>query len=149
MMTVARSSFLAAGGFREGRLNAEDHDLALRLGTTSGFVQVTTPVTIGHRIHEGNEMGDLGNTLAGLEHLVSAEILGAYPGGPTRRTDRRRIIARHVRSAVVSAARRGCFADAARLYRDTLLWNARLGRFSYLAAVPLTAWRLGRKAAIG
>ncbi len=135
MMVVRREIFLAEGGFAEDRYNAEDHDLALRLGNAPGFVQITAPVIVGHRMHDGNEMGNTGNTLAGLERLVRTEKLGGYPGGQRRSADRRALILHHVRPAVVAAARLGEFRSAARLYRSTFLWNLRAGRGTYLAGV--------------
>jgi hypothetical protein len=39
------------GGFLEDRLNAEDHDLTLRLGECNGFVAVRSPVTVAYRRH--------------------------------------------------------------------------------------------------
>lgn len=145
MMMIRREAFEAVGGFDPARINAEDHDLALRLGTTAGFVQVTAPVTVAHRIHPGNEMGDATKNLAGLRRLVAREAQGAYPGGPARRAARRQIISRHVRAAVLGAARAGQFGAVFDLYRDTFLWNLRAGRAAYLAAAPV----FGLKAAIG
>src|SRR5690606_4108720 len=55
MMVVARDAFDRSGGFLVDRLNAEDHDLALKLGAERGFVQVTEPVTLIRRIHVDNE----------------------------------------------------------------------------------------------
>lgn len=136
MMVVKRDVFQQVGGFAEDRLNAEDHDLALKLGTQAGFIEVREPVTVGHRCHAGSEMTDLGKTLGGLERLVSKEKAGQYPGGPKRTLARRSIIARHVRSAVIGAAKSGQGIHAVPLYLRTFSWNLRLGRGSYLAAFP-------------
>lgn len=141
MMVVARDAFRAAGGFAEGRINAEDHDLALRLGTAPGFVQVTAPVIVAHRVHGANEMGDVDRTLAGITRLVETEASGGYPGGAARRAARRSAIAHHVRPAVVSALRTGRVGAALDLYRQTFAWNARAGRVAFLLAVPLMGLR--------
>lgn len=135
MMMIAREAFHAAGRFYEARMNSEDHDLALRLGTAPGFAQVTSPVTVAHRMHDSNEMGDAALNLAGLERLVVTERAGGYPGGTARAAARRGLISRHVRPAVVAAAKAGAFGRAAKLYRDTFLWNLRSGRGAYLAGV--------------
>src|SRR5262249_49279853 len=42
-MVVRRRAFLEAGGFAPERINAEDHDLAMRLGIAPGFVNVLSP----------------------------------------------------------------------------------------------------------
>ena len=137
MMVVERKAFLAAGGFAEDRLNAEDHDLALRLGTAAGFVQVTAPVIVAHRVHGGNETDKVGLTLKGIDRLVRLERSGAYPGGSARRLERRSLIGLHVRPVILAAIRKGQLRDALRLYRQTFVWNARAGRFAFLLAVPV------------
>ena len=139
MMVVKRDIFQQIGGFAEDRLNAEDHDLALTLGTQAGFVQILKPMTVGHRCHAGSEMTDLGKTLRGLERLVTKEMAAQYPGGRERRLARRKIIASHVRPAVIRAAKAGKAIDAAPLYFGTFGWNLSFGRGFYLAAVPFIA----------
>jgi GT2 family glycosyltransferase len=148
MMVIRRSAFVETLGFEEDFLNAEDHDLALQLGEASGFVSVTRPVTVGHRLHGSNEMTDTGKSLNGLRRLVRKEKAHLYPGGQDRGHARKAIISKHVRSAVLSAFKTGHVADARRLYIDTFGWNLRLGRGAYLFAAPLLAAantvRLGR-----
>ncbi len=139
MMAISRETFQKTSGFAEDFLNAEDHDLALQLGTASGFVQVMEPITVGHRIHGGNEMGNIRRTLAGLQRLVQKEEAGKYSGGTELRVIRREIIARHVRPAVMGALRSSYAKAAWSLYRSTFAWNLRLGRIAYLAAAPLLA----------
>lgn len=137
MMVISRDAFVASGGFTEDRQNAEDHDLALRLGTAQGFVQTLRPVTMGRRIHDGNETGDLDKTIRGIARLIERERAGAYPGGDTWKDARRMVITRHVRPAVLAAIRVGYVRAAWQLYRDTLSWNARAGRAVFLVASPL------------
>lgn len=139
MMVIRRTSFEKTTGFAEDFLNAEDHDLALQLGTAPGFVQVLSPITIGHRVHCMNEMSDINKTLRGMQRVISKEIAGEYPGGAKRRDPRQEIISRHARAAVASAIRSGHVRQALQLYKATASWNLRLGRFRYLAAVPLIA----------
>lgn len=139
MMVIKRDIFDRAGGFDEARMNAEDHDLAMRLGTAPGFVQVMAPTIIGHRIHDGNEMGNAQLNLTGITRLVTREQAGAYLGGASRARDRRKIICQHVRSAVFDLARAGQFSKFADLYRDTFLWNLREGRMKFLIAAPIVA----------
>jgi glycosyltransferase involved in cell wall biosynthesis len=136
MMVIDRRAFGEAGGFVEDRLNGEDHDLVMRLGTKRGFVQTLRPVIVAHRIHAGNEMADLTKTVLGVARLTQNERSSTYPGGSDYRAARRAVIARHVRPTVVHAIRSGSFRAAWRLYRDTLLWNARAGRIAFLLASP-------------
>src|SRR5262249_605030 len=55
---VRRDVFAAVGGFTDGQANAEDADLALRLGTAPGFVQITAPVTFAYRKHAASAVWD-------------------------------------------------------------------------------------------
>lgn len=137
MMVIARSVFERSGGFLDDRLNAEDHDLALRLGLAPGFVQVTEPVCIGHRVHAGNEMGDLTKTVRGLTRLINREQAGVYPGGAEWATQRRRIIARHVRPAILACTRRSDLTSARHLYRETFAWNIQDRRYAFLLGTPV------------
>src|SRR5438132_9146990 len=68
MGVFRRSEFLSAGGFRTERMNAEDHDLALRLGTARGFVQVRSPVTLAWRRHSGGATTQLQSTVEGARY---------------------------------------------------------------------------------
>ncbi|MEM6740761.1 MAG: glycosyltransferase [Pseudomonadota bacterium] len=141
MMVVAREVFAAAGGFSEDGQNAEDHDLALRLGTARGFVQVTQPVTTAHRIHGSNQMGDVRRNVKGVQQLVDVERRGGYPGGRARRAARRSIIARHARAAILSGLRGGASVEAFSLYGRTFAWQLHEQRLSFLLAAPVLGVR--------
>lgn len=149
MMVVDRHVFTAVGGFTEDRLNAEDHDLALRLGTQRGFVQFLRPVMMGRRIHAGNETGNAERTIRGIARLIERERAGAYPGGETWEGARRMVITRHVRPIVLLAIREGNIRAAWQLYCDTLAWNARAGRAGFLIACPLLMLRATLSALVG
>jgi GT2 family glycosyltransferase len=149
MMIIDRHVFTAVGGFTEDRLNAEDHDLALRLGTERGFVQILRPVLMGRRIHAGNESGNVEKTIRGIARLIERERTGAYPGGEMWKHARRMVIARHVRPIVLRAIREGDIRAAWQLYYDTLAWNARAGRAGFLVACPLLMLRATLFALVG
>ena len=57
--TVAEKKFL------EDRLNAEDHDLIMRMGTLPGFVRIRAPITLGWRRHPASETRDLTSIVIG------------------------------------------------------------------------------------
>jgi GT2 family glycosyltransferase len=137
MMIVDRRAFLAVGGFAEDRLNAEDHDLALRLSDSTGFVLMLQPTTIARRIHASNETADLQKSIEGLVRLINRERTGEYPGSDKWKGSRRTIIARHIRPVVLQAIRAGELRTAWMLYRRGLVWNARAGRIAFLGAIPL------------
>lgn len=137
MMAIRRDAFERTEGFPEDRLNGEDHDLALQLSDARGFVRVTGPVTVAHRVHPGNEMGDASKTARGITRLVEREKAGAYPGGASLAPARRDIISRHARPAVLDAATTGHWGEAATLYGSTLGWHLMQARYKFLAAAGL------------
>jgi GT2 family glycosyltransferase len=139
MSVLRRSAFLETGGYTDRRTNAEDHDLILRMGTARGFVQVTSPITLGWRRHCGNATNDLRDTLQGCLYLIAQERRGMYPGGPTLARARRDIITSHARPLALGCLRQGLQRHAWTLYRMTFVWNLALGRWKYLAGFPLNA----------
>lgn len=127
------------GGFTEHRINGEDADLTMRMGTEPGFVHVADGPTFAYRQHDGNLMGTFSKNAEGARHKVEQEEAGNYPGGPARRRERRRILTRHVRPASLECLRVGMHDLGWWLYRHTFSWNAALGRWRYLAGFPLRA----------
>jgi GT2 family glycosyltransferase len=131
-MLVRRSDLLKVGGFVETKINAEDHDLTMRLGTAHGFVNVISPGMIGYRQHSQAVTKDLSKTFTGLVNLLEMEKSGKYPGGAERRRDRQRILSQHVRPLTLDLLRQKELARAWQLYRQTFAWNITLGRLRYL-----------------
>ena len=136
---LRRDEIIKIGEFSTLPINGEDHDLALRLGTAAGFVQVLKPVTLGWRRHSGGATRDLRRSIEGSRYLVMQERAGAYPGGAARARERQEIITRHVRPIAVECLRQGFSTESYELYRATLGWHLRLGRWKYIAAFPLLA----------
>jgi glycosyltransferase involved in cell wall biosynthesis len=134
-----REALLDVGGFGQERMNMEDHDLALRLGTARGFVYVDQPPTRAYRRHDQSEVLDLPKTVSGIRYLLDQERKGNYPGGPERRRERHRILAMHARSCSFHCLRGGSFKAGWDLYRQTFSWNLGLWRWRFLAAFPLLA----------
>jgi GT2 family glycosyltransferase len=145
---VRRDALLCVGGFAEQRVNAEDHDLALRLGAAPGFVYVHSPAMVACRQHAGNASGDVLRTFEGLRRIIVAESEGRYPGAVARRIQRRRIITQHVRPASLALIDAQARRQAWKLYRMTFAWHLRQGRLKYLLGFPcralLTGVRNGR-----
>jgi GT2 family glycosyltransferase len=138
-LAVRRETFVETGGFAEGKINSEDHDLIMRLGTASGFVNVTAPVLVAYRQHPEASTRDLTKTFAGSMHLLEMERTGRYPGGAERRRDRRRILSNHLRPLSISLLAQGEWKKAWLLYRRTFAWNLALGRLRYLTGFPIKA----------
>jgi glycosyltransferase involved in cell wall biosynthesis len=140
---VERRAFLAAGGFAAARMNCEDADLVLKLGTAGGFVQVVAPYTFAYRTHDGNITMDIIRSLVGALQMVANEISGVYPGGSARARERREIIMRHIRPIMLSALRHRVWRKAWQIYFATWLWSARQMRVRFLAGFPaLAVWQL-------
>jgi len=132
-LCIQRAALQEVGGFVNRFINAEDCDLCMRLGCKPGFVTVDAPASFCYRRHDESLISVSERTLAGIEHLVSQERLGVYPGGPGRKQRRRAIISRHARPAILDAARSGHRKAAWRLYRRTLGWHLRMNRCRFLA----------------
>lgn len=139
MAVLRRDLFLKAGGFIVERINAEDHDLALRMGTDTGFVQVLSPPTVGWRQHSSNATRDLQKSFDGLQYLIEQEQRGMYPGGASRARDRRQVITGHVRPAALSCLKHGMATEAWSLYRETFVWHLLIGRWKFLFGFPAKA----------
>ena len=141
MLIVRRDALLDCGGFLTDRLNAEDHDLMLRLGTRPGFVQVIEPKTIAWRRHESSETADGLRTMSGIARLMDREDAGIYPGGRERRRERRRFITQHVRAASLAAPGQGLLGEALALYARSFGWHCQQGRWKFLLGFPVVGIR--------
>jgi hypothetical protein len=130
---------LADTRFLEDRLNGEDHDLMLQMGTLPGFVRILAPVTLAWRRHSTSETGNFESDVAGVKRLLARERAGAYPGGSERSLDRRRILARHARPTALACLRAGEIKQGWQLYLSTLLWNIQSGHWTYVLALPVLA----------
>lgn len=138
MSILRRDHFLDVNGFRPGQVNAEDHDLILRMGVSSGFVQVLEPATLAWRRHPGTATTDFGRTWEGVRYLVNQERHGAYPGGMARARERREIICRHVRPVILERCASGFRRHAWQLYRSTLGWHLAQLRLRFVVGFPLS-----------
>lgn len=138
---VKREQVLAAGGFPQEAINGEDSDLALRLGTAPGFIQITAPVTFAYREHAGGIRHVADKNLAGDLYRISMEEQGRYPGGRARAEERWRILTPHLRTNSLECLRAGRRAEAWQMYRRTFRWHLSLGRWKYLLGFPLLALR--------
>lgn len=130
---IRRDAFEDAGGFSNRRMNAEDADLMMKLGTIPGFVHVTAPAPFAYRCHEGNLTGNMSMNCTGIRHMVQTEKGGGYPGGDERREQRRAIITRHLRPAIVSGLKGASGKELRQLYWQTFSWNLKQGRIRFLA----------------
>lgn len=132
---IRRDAFLEAGGFMDGRVNCEDADLALRLGTARGFVQMRSPCTFSYRNHDSNVTFDLSKTYRGVLSILSRESNSEFPGGNDRAAERWRIISRHIRPHSIELAKRGDHR-AMSLFTKTFNWHLKTRRIKYLASLP-------------
>lgn len=130
-----------SGGFLEDRLNAEDHDLVMRLGDKRGFVQMVEPVMLAWRRHPSSESGDQSRTAAGVLRLLRRERDGAYPGGASRLRQRQAVLARHARAAAFACLGSSQFRLAWLLYAQTFGWHIALRRWKFLLGFPLLICR--------
>ena len=142
---IRRDQFVAGNGFTSEPINGEDADLALRLGTAPGFVQVTGPETFAYRQHDSNVMKNAARNVQGAHYLTVQEQKGAYPGRDQRAHERWQILTRHVKPASVEGVRHGLRGEAWWLYRQTVRWNMVLGHWKYLFGFPILALSAGTR----
>jgi hypothetical protein len=136
---IRTDALRATGGFAEVNMNGEDADLAMKLGTAPGFVQVTAPFTFGYREHGNKLTGELSKSVAGIWHKIRAERTGTYPGGRARARERWKILTRHIRPVTIACLNQGLRGDAWAFYFASFRWHLVLRRGKYLAGFPLVA----------
>jgi glycosyltransferase involved in cell wall biosynthesis len=136
---VVRREAFAGARFLEDRLNAEDHDLILQMGTLPGFVRILAPVTLAWRRHRASETGDFASSVSGAMRLLDREKSNVYPGGSERSQERHRILARHTRPTALACVRNGELKQGWELYRASFGWNIELGHWKYVLAFPILA----------
>jgi glycosyltransferase involved in cell wall biosynthesis len=136
---VKRSVLEDIGGFTSANINAEDHDLALRLGTKLGFVRVESPPMVAVRRHEQRVTTQIDKTWQGIMYLLNQEENGQYPGGPGRQRERRYILCQHARSFSIDFLKEGKYHQAWALYWRTFRWQLQFLRMKYVAGFPLLA----------
>ena len=139
---VVRRDAFASARFLEDRLNAEDHDLVLQMGTLPGFVRIAAPVTLAWRRHAASETSNVASSASGTLRLMDREKAGLYPGGHARSRERRRILSRHIRPAALDCARDGNMKIGWKLFCSSIGWNLQLGHWKYVLGFPAVALQL-------
>jgi hypothetical protein len=109
----------------------------MKLGTADGFVHIQQPPVSTYHRHEAGVVENLMRTYEGMMHLIEQEQSENYPGGQERRKERRIILTRHIRAASVSLAKGKYVQEAWNLYRKTVTWNVKQGRWKYALAFPM------------
>jgi glycosyltransferase involved in cell wall biosynthesis len=128
-------------GFLKGRVNAEDSDMWMKLGTVRDFAYVMSPVLFGYRESPSSVSKIGAKTAAGIRQMVLVEMAGQYPGGMIRRLERWQILTRHVRSISLGCLKEGDWREAWWFYRQSLRWHISLGRLRYLVLMPCLCLR--------
>ena len=146
---IKYDAFRRTGGFSGRWVNGEDADLALRLGTAPGFVQIEAPATFAYREHEMSATKDIQRTIDGAWLKLRSEQSGEYPGGRSRSGERRRILTRHTRPITLDCLKRDMFQEAWKLYRATWAWNAAERRARYLTGFPVLALAARLRGSVG
>ncbi|MBL4701446.1 MAG: glycosyltransferase family 2 protein [Phycisphaeraceae bacterium] len=130
VVAVKRQVVLASGGFNNAKVNQEDCDLWLRLGTAPGFIAIASPICSGRRWHEQNVSHEIARNIAGVQYLIQQQKHGAYPLMHSR--ELLTILTRHIRPASLDCIKHGDRGVALEFYRKSFFWNLKLGRLRYL-----------------
>lgn len=136
-IAVRAVEMIEVGGFCEAIRVFEDQDVGLRLGTCPNFVKIEQPITVAYRETPGSLTTSAEKSLEGILYVLDQEQIGAYPGGASRRHERRRYITFTVRSLSLGLLRTGHLRGAGRLYCRTMVWHVLLGRLRYLVGFPI------------
>lgn len=133
-VAVKQTVVQQVGGFTTQKINAEDNDLWLKLGTAEKFVYVHAPVILGYRQHESSAVADITKTYQGACYIIQQEQKKLYPGKQERLVQRLEILTRHIRPVSLACLKQKQIARAFYLYQKTFKWNLKLRRFRYLIA---------------
>jgi hypothetical protein len=117
-MVIAREAFEAVDGW--GSFPLEDVELAMRLGIAGRTIQILAPATIAHRAHSNNVINDVARFLPRMEDMVRREKKGGYPGGDSRRFERRALLGGMSTHWVKRAAKVGLRGPAVKLFGRSL-----------------------------
>jgi glycosyltransferase involved in cell wall biosynthesis len=132
-LVVKRTIFDQASGFDEAMPVGEDLDFYFRVGTSCEFVRVLAPVTLAYRRHARNISATSSALYSAAVELLMREAAGRYPGGKARKIERWKLLTRMVRPVILSCLKAGLVNEAWRLYWQSFLVNARLGRLRFLS----------------
>lgn len=128
-MVIARKAFEDVHGWLVGFFPLEDVELALRLGTAGRTIQIVEPQTIWHRAHASNSINNVLSFMPAMRDLLRREQEGLYPGGSSRRLERRGLIGGVAVHWVTRALKSGLRAEAAKLTaRSAGMTSAALAR---------------------
>jgi glycosyltransferase involved in cell wall biosynthesis len=125
---IKREALLEAGGFADGNICSEEHDLYLRLGLEQGFVMIDSPHVYAYRQHVETQSRDTGPLYRGARLLLSRERKGSYPGGKARRSERALFIARSLQYSFRRCLEFGDPLQAIELYVRALPQYLRSGQ---------------------
>jgi glycosyltransferase involved in cell wall biosynthesis len=126
--------------FESKPMNAEDIDLALHLGLEEGFAVIRQPFIFGYRHHGSNAVVNFDYTYRGVLHLIEEEKNNRFPGGQKRQRERVKLITRSTRPPALEALRCNRLGSAFDIYRQTLAWNASLGKWKFILIFPILAF---------
>lgn len=139
-ITLRREAFQSVQGFMTANFNGEDTDLWLRLAAHPGYVRIAAPCVFAQRIHKQNTSLDSQKTVGGMNMIIRREKDGGYPGPAGLIWRRRRIIAATARSSSLMSLETADRRSAWQIYKETLAWQIRLGRWRYVVGFPLRAF---------
>lgn len=133
-IVIKADVFARSNGFSNEMRAGEDYDLLLRVGVERSYAKIEAPVTVGYRVHSGNDSKKVDRLVEGSSMLLEREAEGTYPGGSARASDRITIIGRVVRPVILASLQRGRLQDAWHLYRKSFWMHMRAMRIRFLLA---------------
>lgn len=131
-----RSDLLNVQGFFEYRHHMEEADCWLRLGDKPGYVRIDGVPCCAHIWHEGNASNQAATFITGMFYLIRNEKSGNYPGGESRKWERRYKIASAIRTGSLWCIKIRDYKSAFGLFMQSLTWNIHFAKFTYIISFP-------------
>jgi glycosyltransferase involved in cell wall biosynthesis len=114
-LVIDRQQFEEVHGWPTDLFPCDDHDIALKLGTSGRTVQILEPPTVFHRAHYSSTTQNLSACFRAVYRFVQKEKSAEYPGGKPRSHERHALIGGVVFFFMKRAAKSGLYMDAIKL----------------------------------
>ena len=139
VMAIQANMFRELGGFAESRAYSEDLDFLMRCGECGPLAAISSPLTLGRRTHGLSSVGNMQLTYQGMKRLLELEQQKQYPGGSTRKWERRRLLCLQARAVSNWCLKAKMRSEAFDVYFRTFQWQLRLGYLLHLVKIPTLA----------
>jgi glycosyltransferase involved in cell wall biosynthesis len=122
MIVISKEVFKDVNGFSAERINAEDHDLLIRVGLKGSYIHIHAPVMIAHRIHDKNEMSDINKNISGIIRLANYEKNQKMQLKTAHKKKLRQIIMSHAKPVIIELIELHEYKKLIMILKNLLPW---------------------------